>query len=73
MERRSLDVERRNFPGGPVVKNSPSKPGSAGSIPDGGAKVSNALRPKNQNRKPKQCCNKLNKNVKGSIGTEFRT
>ena len=33
VERRSLDVERRNFRGGPVVKNSPGKAGDAGSIP----------------------------------------
>ena len=33
MERRSLDVERKNFPGSPVVKNLPSNAGDAGSIP----------------------------------------
>ena len=41
----------RDFPGGPVVKTSPSNTGGAGSIPGWGAKVSHALRPKNQEHK----------------------
>ena len=40
-----------DFPGGPVVKTSPSKAGSAGSIPGQGTKIPPALRPKNQNIK----------------------
>ena len=38
----------RDFPGGPVVKTSPSNAGSAGSIPGWGAKIPHALQPKNQ-------------------------
>ena len=32
----------RDFPGGPVVKTSPSNTGAVGSIPDWGAKISHA-------------------------------
>ena len=38
-----------DFPGGPVVKTSPSNAGGAGSISSQGAKISHALQPKNQN------------------------
>ena len=38
-----------NFPGGPVVKTSPSNAGGVGSIPDQGAKILRASRPKHQN------------------------
>ena len=38
--------------------------GAADSIPGWGAKVSPASWPKNQNRKQKQYCNKLNKDFK---------
>ena len=31
------------FPGGPVVKNPPSKAGDAGSIPDWGTKIPHAV------------------------------
>ena len=54
----------RDFPGGPVVKTSPSSAGGVGSIPDRGAKIPHAPRPKNQNRKQKQYCNKFNKDFK---------
>ena len=40
-----------DFPGGPVVKTSPSKAGGAGSIPGQGTKIPLALWPKNQNIK----------------------
>ena len=50
-----------DFPGGPVVKTLPFNAGGAGSIPDWGAKIPHALRPKNQNIKQKQYCNKFNK------------
>ena len=40
----------RDFPGGPVVKTSPSNTGGAGSVPGQGAKILHASRPKNQNR-----------------------
>ena len=37
----------RDFPGGPVVKTSPSNAGGAGLIPGRGAKVPHVSRPKN--------------------------
>ena len=40
-----------DFPGGPVVKTSPSNAMGAGSIPGGGAKIPHASQPKNQNIK----------------------
>ena len=51
----------RDFLGGPVVKTLPSNAGSAGSIPGRGASIPHASRPKNQNIKQEQCCNKFNK------------
>ena len=53
-----------DFPGGPVVKTLSSNAGSAGSIPGRGAKIPHASRPKNQNLKQKQYCNKFNKDFK---------
>ena len=50
-----------DFPGGPVVKTSPSNAGGVGLIPGQGAKISHASRPENQNIKQKQYCNKFNK------------
>ena len=50
----------RDFPGGPVVKTSPSKAGGGGLIPDWGAKIPHASQPKYQNVKQKQYCNKFN-------------
>ena len=43
-----------DFPGGPMVKTSPSNAGGAGSIPGQGAKIPHASGPKNQNIKQKQ-------------------
>ena len=54
----------RDFPGGPVVKTSPSNAGGAGSIPGRGAKIPHASQPKNQNIKQKQYCNRFNKDFK---------
>ena len=54
----------RDFPEGPVVKTSPSNAGGAGSIPGQGDKIPHALRPKNQNIKQKQYCNKFTKDFK---------
>ena len=54
----------RDFPGGPVVRTSPSNAGGAGSIPGQGAKVPHASQPKNQNTKQKQYCNKFSKDFK---------
>ena len=54
-----------DFPGGPVVKTSPSNAGDVGSIPSWGAKIPHASWPKNQNiKKQKQYCNKFNKDFK---------
>ena len=47
-----------------MVKNLPSNAGGAGSIPGQGAKIPHASRPKNQNIKQKQYCNKFNKDFK---------
>ena len=47
-----------------MVKTLLSSAGGAGSIPGRGAKIPHALRPKNQNIKQKQCCNKFNKDLK---------
>ena len=33
------EIKNRDFPGGPVVKNLPSKAGDAGSIPGQGTKI----------------------------------
>ena len=41
----------RDFPGGPVFKALPSNAGGVGLIPDQGAKIPHALRPKHQNIK----------------------
>ena len=54
----------RDFPFGPVVETLPSSVGSEGSIPGLGAKIPHASRPKNQNIKQKQSCNKSNKDFK---------
>ena len=53
-----------DFPGGAVVKTSPSNAGGAGSIPGWGVKISHASRPGDQNIKQRQYCNKFNKDFK---------
>ena len=53
-----------DLPGGPAVKTSPSNARGAGSIPGRGAKIPSASRPKKQNIKQKQYCNKFNKDFK---------
>ena len=55
---------RSDFPGGPVVKTSPSNAGGEGSIPGWGAKIPHASWPKIQNIKQKQYCNIFNKDFK---------
>ena len=40
-----------DFPGGPVVKTSPSNEGGAGSIPGGGARIPHASWPESQEHK----------------------
>ena len=53
-----------DFPGSAMVMISPSNAGGAGSIPGQGAKIPHASRPRNQNIKQKQYCNKFNKDFK---------
>ena len=53
-----------DFPGGPMVKTSPSTARSAGLMSGQGAKSPHALWPKNQNIKQKHCCNEFNKGLK---------
>ena len=50
----------RDFPGGPGVRALPSNAGAVGSVRRG-AETPHASRPKTQNRKQKQYCNKFNK------------
>ena len=47
-----------------MVKTSPSNAWGVGSITGRGAKILHALRPKSQNIKQKQYCNKFNKDFK---------
>ena len=42
---------KREFPGGPVVKTSPSSTGGSGSTPGWGTKIPHALRPKKPKHK----------------------
>ena len=51
----------KDFPGGLVVKTSPSSTGHVGSVPGRGAKIPQASWTKNQNIAQKQYCNKFNK------------
>ena len=60
--------KKRDFPGSPVVETSPSNAGCVGLIPGRGAKIPHASRPKNQNIKQKQYCNKFNKDFKKKNG-----
>ena len=62
---RPIDCNKcRDFPGGPVVKTSPSNAGVGSLIPGQGDKIPHASGPKNQNIKQKQYCNKFNKDFK---------
>ena len=58
------ELNELGFHGGAVVKNPPANAGGAGSIPGQGAKIPHAPRPKNQNIKQRQYCNKFNKDFK---------
>ena len=56
-----------DFPGGPVVKTSPSNAGGVGSTPCWRAKIPHASPPKKKKREhkqQKQYCNKFNKDFK---------
>ena len=57
-------IVTRDFPGGPVVKTSPSNAVGAGSIPSWGIKIPHASWPKHQNIKQKQYCNKFSEDFK---------
>ena len=59
----ALKHHTRDFPGGPVVKTSPSNAAGVGLIPGPGAKIPHASGPKNQHIKQKQYCNKFNKDL----------
>lgn len=50
-----------DFPGSPAVKTLPSNAGGVGSGPGCGTKIPHTYRPRKQNTKLKQCCNKFNK------------
>ena len=54
----------RDFPGGPVVKTSPSNAGVVGLIPGWGTKIPHASGSKSQNIKQKQNCDKFSKDFK---------
>ena len=57
--------QRRDFPGGPVVKTSASTAEALGSIPGWGVKILCASWPKKQNINQKQYCNKFNEDFDG--------
>ena len=59
----------RHLPGVPVVKTLPSNAGGVGLIPGLGTKTPHAVRPKKQNIKQKQYCNKFNKDLKEKTKT----
>ena len=54
----------RDFPGGPLVKTSPSNAMCVGLILRQGAKIPHDSQPKNKNIKQKQYCNKFNEDLK---------
>ena len=60
-------MSRGDISGGPVVKTSLSTAGHVGSIPGQTAKIPCDLRPKSQNIKQKQYCNKCNKDSKNGL------
>ena len=57
----------RDFPGCPVVKNSPSNTRGAGSVPSWKVEIPHALWPKCQDIEEKQYCNKFNKDFKNDL------
>ena len=59
-----IAYQLHDFPGGPVVRVSPSYVQGVSSIPGRGDKILHALWPKSQNiKKQKQYCNKFNKDL----------
>ena len=61
IRKNKVNIPGQDFPAGSVVKTLSSNAGSVGSIPGHGDKIPNTSRPKNQNTKQKQYCNKFNK------------
>ena len=57
----AYEVLMWDFPGGSVVKSSPSSAGGVGSVPGQGTKIPHASWPKNQDIKQKQYYNKSSK------------
>ena len=53
-----------DFPGGPVVKTSPSSAGGVGLIPSQGTKIPHALWLAKQNIKQNSYCNRFSKDFK---------
>ena len=53
-----------DFPGGPMVRASPCNAGGVGLTPGQGTKIPHASWPRNQDIKPKQCCNRFSKDLK---------
>ena len=62
--KRGQKNQKRDFPGGPIIKTSPSNTEGIGSIPGWGAKISHASRPKRATLKTVRYCNKFNKDFK---------
>ena len=54
----------QDFPDSPVAKTLPFDAGDKGSIPGQGARIPHASKPKHQNIKQKQNCNKFDKDSK---------
>ena len=61
---RGREEDKQDFPGGSVVKTSPSNAGSVSYIRSRGAKIPPTLGPKIQNIKQKQYGNKFNRDFK---------
>ena len=63
LEREGYRNDTGGFIGDPMVKTSSSTAGGQGLMPNW-AEIPHALRPKKQNKKQKQYCNKFSKNFK---------
>ena len=63
-EAKPFKISVRDFPGCPVVKNSPSNSGGAGLTLGLGVPQGQKQKKKQKNIKQKECCNKFNKNFK---------
>ena len=59
-----VGLNKRDSPGGPVVKTPPSGVGPASSVRGRGGKIPQGSQSKEQNIKRKQNCNKLSKDFK---------